>query len=334
MIPLSQQSLNTQNWRQQMAEAFSEPVSLLRFLQLPVTEELESLQAHHQFPLKVPRYYAELMEKGKRNDPLLLQVLPQSLEMVKAKDYSKDPTGDQKACKGLGLLQKYHGRALLITTQSCAIHCRYCFRRHFPYADQQLKKNQWQGLIQALAEDSSIQEVILSGGDPLSLSNQRLKELINAIAAIKHVRRLRIHSRTPVVLPARLDAGLSRILSAVPLPISLVLHINHPNEITPILGHALQPLRQSGVTMLNQSVLLKNINDQFETLEKLSNKMFNYNILPYYIHALDKVEGATHFQVSDKRALELHAELRNHLPGYLVPRLVREVPGAASKQPV
>ncbi|MGA7538103.1 MAG: KamA family radical SAM protein, partial [Steroidobacteraceae bacterium] len=241
-----------------------------------------------------------------------------------------DPVGERSALRTRALLQKYRGRALLITTPTCAVHCRYCFRREFPYA-QGGEAPRWSEALAEIAADTSLEEIILSGGDPLSLSNARLENLTRALAAIPHVRRVRVHTRQPVVLPSRVDEGLTRWLRGSVLPVVFVLHINHPNELDAALIAACAKLRATGITLLNQSVLLAGVNDDVEVLAELSRRLFAAGVLPYYLHALDRVRGAAHFAVPDERARALVGQLAARLSGYLLPRLVREVPGAPAK---
>ncbi len=332
MIPFSSSSLNRQNWQHELATAFTDLKQLLNYLELPQNLHGGTATGGNSFPLRVPRYFAGLMQKGNANDPLLLQVLPQALENVAVAGFSLDPLEDQQAHMGNGILKKYHGRALLITTASCAVHCRYCFRRHFPYQQHQSLRGGWQSALSRLASDPGISEVILSGGDPLSLSNERLADLIHGLERIEHIQRLRIHTRTPVVLPSRLDQGLIELLAQTRFSLCLVIHANHPAEVTQTLQQQLAPIRCTGITLLNQSVLLRNINDQLQTQVELCEKLFSIGVLPYYLHLLDKVEGAAHFYVSSESARQLHRSMQAILPGYLLPRLAQEIPGADSKQ--
>jgi EF-P beta-lysylation protein EpmB len=246
-------------------------------------------------------------------------------------DYTADPLGESEALRAPGLLQKYHGRALLITTSACAIHCRYCFRREFPYAQQTSDSSRWSEALDEITRDTSIEEVILSGGDPLSLSDSRLARLTDTLQRIPHVRRLRVHTRQPVVLPSRVDAGLTQWLTQLRLPVVFVLHVNHPNEIDTDVRSACARLRDSGVTLLNQTVLLRGVNDDPDVLAELSRRLFEAGVLPYYLHLLDRVRGAAHFDVPEERARSLAGELAAKLPGYLVPRLAREIQGAPAK---
>lgn len=314
---------------------FKSTAELATYLQLS-TEDLTTLgiDPSSDFALKVPKHFAQRMNRGNPQDPLLLQVLPRALEKQRVPGFSQDPVGDLKANPTPALLHKYHGRALLMTSPRCDIHCRYCFRRHFPY-ESQINQRHWQTALQQIAQDSSLQEVILSGGDPMTLSEPQLLHLSQNIEAIGHIHTLRVHSRTPIVAPdkAPQNAWLDFCQSSR-LKIVLVVHCNHPQELSEHTAKLLQRYQQAGITLLNQSVLLKDINDQAETLEQLSHALFQQGILPYYLHQLDKVNGAAHFEVSDSKAQILIQHLRQHLPGYLVPKLVREVAGTAYKVPV
>jgi L-lysine 2,3-aminomutase len=283
------------------------------------------------FKLRVPVSYVRRMRRGDPRDPLLLQVLPSRQENEETPGYTADPVSEREARRAPGLLQKYSGRALLICTQACAVHCRYCFRREFPYADHAADAPRWSAALEEIARDQSLEEIILSGGDPLSLSDARLKSLTDELAGIAHVRRLRVHTRQPVVLPSRVDSGLLAWIAGVRQPMAFVIHCNHPNEIDSEVREACAALRYSGVTLLNQSVLLRGVNDSVEVLLELSERLFEAGVLPYYLHVLDKVRGAAHFDVPEATARRLAGELTARLPGYLVPRLVREVHGAPAK---
>ncbi len=258
-------------------------------------------------------------------DPLLRQVLPVDAEQQVVPGFSLDAVGDGAAKKADGVIQKYRGRALLVATGSCAVNCRYCFRRHFPYADETAARDGWAGAVASIAADPTIDEVILSGGDPLSLATPKLAELTAQLASIPHIRRLRIHSRLPVVLPERVDAALLQWLSALPWPVAFVIHANHANEFDASVDAALAALRGAGVQLLNKAVLLRGVNDSVEALAALSTRSFAAGVLPYYLHQLDRVEGVAHFEVPDDEARALHAALAARLSGYLVPKLVREV---------
>jgi EF-P beta-lysylation protein EpmB len=318
-------------WKAELAASFTSALDLLEFLGLPLEARLGGGGAAQGFPFRVTAAFAGRMKKGDPGDPLLLQVLPMAEERVAQAGYGADPVGDLRALVVPGLLHKYHGRALLIASGACAIHCRYCFRREFPYADGQLNRSRLAGAFETIARDASIAEVILSGGDPLVLDDARLAALVDGLAAIPHVRRLRVHTRLPIVLPSRITPQLVQILTGTRLKPVVVVHANHANEFDAGVGRALLALRNAGVALLNQSVLLKGVNDNVETLAGLSETLFDQGVLPYYLHVLDKANGTGHFDVPDAAALALLDQLRRRLPGYLVPRLVREVAGAAYK---
>jgi len=321
------------DWRQSLRDAVNDPRELLALVGLPqLAEKLPASDAG--FALKVPRGFIARMHQGDPNDPLLLQVLPQLAELDEVPGFRDDAVGDLDAVAGHGVLHKYEGRALLIAAGSCAVNCRYCFRRHFPYAEELAAAHAWRAAIDCLADDTSIREVILSGGDPLVLSTQKLTDLTEALRDLPHVIRLRIHSRLPVVLPERIDEAFCAWLSALPLQRVVVLHANHPGELDASVGAACMRLREAGATLLNQSVLLRGVNDDADALVELSERLFALGVLPYYLHQLDQVRGTAHFEVSDTRARELLGTLRARLPGYLVPRLVREVPGETGKRPL
>jgi L-lysine 2,3-aminomutase len=331
MIAATSPARQPPGWQQQLTEAVTSPQQLCELLGLDpqVVGAGES-----PFPMRVPLAFVRRMRHGDYADPLLRQVLALREELRPANGYGADPLAEAGALRAPGLLQKYAGRALLITTATCAVHCRYCFRREYPYADAGSDTRRWQQALAAIAADPSIEEVILSGGDPLSLSNARLSALTDRLAAMPHVRRLRVHTRQPVVLPARVDAGLCRWLASLPWRPVVVLHVNHAQELDQEVGAACEALRQSGAQLLNQSVLLAGVNDTGEALCALSRALWHAGVLPYYLHLLDRVRGASHFAVPETRALQLQRHMLNALPGYLVPRLVREQPGAASKRPV
>jgi EF-P beta-lysylation protein EpmB len=323
--------LEPRTWQQELAEAITSPEELAAALGLSPEALVGAHEAGRQFRLRVPRSFVSRMRRGDLDDPLLRQVLPVAAELADNADYVADPVGERSAMRAPGLLQKYRGRALLIATSACAVHCRYCFRREFPYAEQNGDAPRWSEAFAEIAADASLEEIILSGGDPLSLSNARLESLTRALAAIPHVRRIRVHTRQPVVLPSRVDEGLLQWLRASKLPVVFVLHVNHPNELDAELATACAKLRATGITLLNQAVLLAGVNDDVEVLSELSGRLFEAGVLPYYLHALDPVRGAAHFAVPDERARSLAGQLAAHLPGYLVPRLVREVPDAPAK---
>jgi EF-P beta-lysylation protein EpmB len=282
------------------------------------------------FPLLVPRGFVARMRKRDPDDPLLLQVLPLAIENSVPMGYSGDPLGEQALAQE-GVLRKYAGRALLIASGACPVHCRYCFRRSFPYQTQLAARADWSSAIQALRDAPDIEEVILSGGDPLSLSNRRLSTLLRLLATVPSLRRVRIHTRFPIMVPARVDRGLLELLATTSLQTIMVLHANHAREIDSAVAGALQALKRNVDQLLNQSVLLRGVNDRADTLVALSERLFECGALPYYLHMLDPVAGAAHFAVEESLATELVRKMRAELPGYLVPRLVREVPGMPSK---
>jgi EF-P beta-lysylation protein EpmB len=328
-------------WQRQLAEAVRDPVELLRLLHLapsdlsPGITEASLAAAARDFPLRVPHAFIARMRRADPKDPLLLQVLADPRELLAVPGFVADPLDEASARDVPGLLRKYRARALLVSTGACAVHCRYCFRRHYDYAaDVDADLPRWSGAVAALAADESIDEVILSGGDPLSLGNARLAQLLAQLAALPRLRRIRLHTRTPIVLPARVDDGLVELLAPLRERLVVVVHANHANEIDADTVLALQRLRQVANALLNQSVLLAGINDDVASLAALSRRLFDAGCLPYYLHQLDPVAGAAHFAVPDDAALALHRALNAELPGYLVPRLVREVPGAAGKLPL
>jgi EF-P beta-lysylation protein EpmB len=321
-------------WQQLWREAVRDPRELLAMLQLPGLAAQVSDAATTQFPLRVPRGFVARMRPGDPHDPLLRQVLPLDDEDRVVPGFALDAVGDREARGGTGVIHKYEGRALLVATGSCAVHCRYCFRRHFPYGEETAAANQWREALDYLAADPSIHEVLLSGGDPLSLATAKLAEFTDALARLPQVRRLRLHTRLPVVLPERVDTELLAWLDALPQQVVIVIHVNHANEIDAPVAAALAALRRTGATLLNQAVLLRGVNDQVEPLATLSERLFESGVLPYYLHQLDRVAGTAHFEVGDMTARALHADLAARLPGYLVPRLVREIAGAPAKTPL
>lgn len=332
MIPSAQTPRqHAPDWQHALREAFTRPAELLDYLQIdPNLPALASAMAR-PFPLRVPRAYAARMRKGDARDPLFLQVWPSPDESVDAPGFELDAVGDLPRTRPGGIVQKYRGRVLVMTTGACAVHCRYCFRRHFPYGEHLAARAQWRDALDTITADASIHEVILSGGDPLSLSDEKLAAFADALDAIPHLRRLRIHTRQPIVLPERIDERLLAWLGRGRLQKVMVLHVNHPAELDRDVASALQPLRALGITLLNQSVLLRNVNDDAATLAKLSERLGECGILPYYVHLLDRVRGTAHFEVMEDQARALMHQLAAQLPGYLVPRLVREEPGKTSK---
>ena len=329
--------MSSSAWQRELSRAITNPAVLLDALGLPAGLRQAAEAASGQFALRVTPSYLARMRRGDADDPLLRQVLPRAEELHDTAGYEADPLQEREALRAPNLLQKYPGRALLITTQACAIHCRFCFRREFPYGEAGADDGmapRFRAAIDAISADTSLEEVILSGGDPLSLSDARLASITGALARIPHVRRIRVHTRQPIVLPSRVDAGLAAWARGVARPLLFVLHTNHANEIDDDVRAACASLKAAGATLLNQSVLLRGVNDDVATLERLSCALMDAGVLPYYLHLPDRVHGTAHFDVEEKRARELVAALTARTSGYLVPRLVREVPGAPSKLPV
>ncbi|OQQ07412.1 EF-P beta-lysylation protein EpmB [Vibrio splendidus] len=322
-----------QNWLKQLSNAISDPTKLLEALEIDPTPWQAGFAARELFALRVPLSFVERMEKGNPHDPLLRQVLPLSEEFEVHQGYSADPLEEQDNAIP-GLLHKYKNRALMIVKGGCAINCRYCFRRHFPYQDNKGSKSVWQTSLDYVAAHSEINEVILSGGDPLMAKDSELEWLISAIEQIPHVKTVRIHSRLPVVIPARVTDELCQLLAQTHLNVVMVSHINHANEINLELKKAFHKLKQSGVTLLNQGVMLKGVNNNANSLKELSEKLFDAGVLPYYMHVLDKVQGAAHFYISDEEAKHHFKGLISEVSGYLVPKLTREIGGRSSKTPL
>jgi EF-P beta-lysylation protein EpmB len=317
-------------WQAELRDAVRDVAELAGLLELPPDVVRARVAGASPFPLLVPRGFVARMRKRDPDDPLLLQVLPLAIEDVVPAGYSADPL-EEHAIADEGLLQKYAGRALLITTGACPVHCRYCFRRSFPYQTQLAARADWSRAVQALRDAPDVEEVILSGGDPLSLSNRRLSVLLRMLEPIPSLRRVRIHTRFPIMVPERVDRGLLELLATASLQTIVVVHANHAREIDLGVASALQALKRNVDQLLNQSVLLRGVNDRADTLVALSERLFECGVLPYYLHMLDPVAGAAHFAVEESCALELMRELRAQLPGYLVPRLVREIPREPSK---
>ena len=320
------------DWQCQLRNVITSRAELLEMLGLTAGDVGASSSACEDFPLRVPRSFVQRMRHADPFDPLLLQVLSCEQEMLEVPGYSRDPLGESGAAiPHRGILHKYHGRVLLIVSGGCAVHCRYCFRRHFPYNQNQNSRQQWHEALDYIRADHSIEEVILSGGDPLVATDEQLQQLIEQIAAIAHVQRLRIHSRLPVVIPARVTDELLDVITPARLQTIMVIHCNHAREIDASVAAALAALRSRNITLLNQAVLLAGINDSVEAQLALCQRLFATGTLPYYLHLLDKVQGAAHFSVAESTAQTLLARLSARLPGYLVPKLVREVAGAEAK---
>lgn len=321
-------------WQQQLSMAIRDPQVLCDRLGLSSQWLAGAQTGHALFDVCVPDAYLNRIAYADLNDPLLRQVLPVDKEALTPPGYVADPLEESGHQPAKGLIHKYASRVLLIASPTCAINCRYCFRRHFPYSDNAPSRAQWQEALDYLRADTSIHEAILSGGDPLAANDRQLAWLVDQLEGIPHIKRLRVHTRLPVVIPDRVDDALLAWLSNTRLQKVIVLHINHANEIDQAVIDACTRLKQTGVTLLNQSVLLRGVNDNVTTLATLSERLFEAGILPYYLHVLDPVQGAAHFDVADSEAKELIAELRDHLPGFLMPRLVREIPGKGSKTPL
>ena len=317
------------NWQQQLSDTITDTATLLKALEItPAQAKRMGVDLNPGFPLKVPRSYLSRINKGQADDPLLRQVLALEHEHISVEGEAEDPVEDLQARRLAGLIHKYHGRVLLIVTAACAVHCRYCFRKNFPYK-QNISGSNLSAIYDYLMQASEIDEVILSGGDPLSYSNKKLFALCERLEEIPHLNRIRIHTRLPIVLPARIDTELRAWLQSRPKHYVIVFHINHPNEIDDEVEAATAKLRH--LCLLNQAVLLRGVNDQSAVLKRLSTRCFEVGVLPYYLHLLDPVSGTSHFKVSEKEALRIMKQLNAELPGYLVPKLVREYPGEASK---
>lgn len=320
------------DWKSALRQAVTHPEILLELVELPKSLWLDdAIQASRAFPLKVPMGYIQRMEKGNPRDPLLLQVLPLGQELDAVAGYIPDPVGDLDAVRRPGLLRKYHDRALMITTGACAVHCRYCFRRHFPYPESHTGGNSLLPALDYIKSHEEIDEVILSGGDPLMHDDGIIGELLSQLSQIPHIRRIRIHSRLPIVLPERINQAFLKTLEPYSDMLIMVIHSNHAKELNSAVAEAVNNMHRMGIRLFNQTVLLKSINDSTSALCRLSKKLFDLHVQPYYLHVLDKVAGAAHFDIPQKQAVCLHRSMKNQLPGYLTPRLVREIPGETAK---
>ena len=317
-------------WQKELADAVKNPQQLLEILEIEQENALISQLARKEFPMLVPLPFVNKMKKGDINDPLLKQILPIMDEEIILDGYTTDPLVEQNN-KQQGLLHKYKSRVLIILKTGCAVNCRYCFRRHFPYAENSVNKSQLAEIVDYIQHHPNVNEVILSGGDPLMCKDKQLFEFITQLEALPQLTRLRIHTRLPVVIPSRITRGLAARLQQSRLKIVMVLHINHAQEIDADFATAMQRCHQAGIQLLNQSVLLKGVNDDTASLVGLSEALFSVNILPYYLFLLDKVQGAAHFDIDESSAQQLHREMQIELPGYLVPRLSREIAGEQSK---
>ncbi len=334
IIQRSMTGAQTATWQHELKQAFRSVSELCEFLALDNEIIKHSCAAANTWQLRVPQGFAACMEKGNPDDPLLRQVLPQAQELQQHTGFIADPLQEQQQSPAKGIVHKYYGRVLLIAASECAVHCRYCFRREFDYAEHRLGRAQWREALDYIRNDGSISEVILSGGDPLLLDDEYLSSLCNEICTIAHVRRLRIHTRLPIVIPQRVTAELLKMLAGLPVQAIMVVHCNHANELSDAVQQALKSVTQAGITLLNQSVLLAGVNTQAGSLVELSLRLFECGVLPYYLHLLDPVQGAAHFASDSQAASELVAEMSRQLPGYLVPKLVREQAGLGAKQPI
>ena len=333
MITRSYTAEEAGDWQSQLRDAYRDPVRLLEALEIDVADVPMSKAASRLFPFRVTRAYAARMRRGDPHDPLLRQVLPRAEETGIHDGYGDDPVGENQLIGESALIQKYRGRALLMVTGACAINCRYCFRRAFPYGatvgGERLKQ-----AIDQIARDPSLEEIILSGGDPLVVDDESLATLFTALGRCTHIQRIRIHTRLPIVLPARITTALLEAIGAAQQQSIIVVHANHPREIDTHTTAALARCRAAGITLLNQSVLLRGVNDDPQVLADLSTVLFAAGVMPYYVNLLDRVSGTAHFEVDQRRARDLEQALRARLPGYLVPRFVREIPGAPAKLPL
>ncbi|MEE2729839.1 MAG: EF-P beta-lysylation protein EpmB [Pseudomonadota bacterium] len=331
MITRTAPTWHTEDWQILLSGSIRSPEALWKRLELPLETLPAGLRGHQAFPVRVPEPYLDKIQPGRLDDPLLLQVLPVAAESETVSGFVVDPLGERQANPQSGLLHKYQSRVLLVLSGTCAVNCRYCFRRHFPYADNRLSSHEFDQVGAYLQAHPEVNEVILSGGDPLVVSNARISSLLNLLENIPSVQRLRIHSRVPVVIPQRIDTGLLEALAQTRLDVVLVTHSNHPRELDAVFDAAMGALRQAGVHLLNQAVLLRGVNDQADVLVALSERLFQGGILPYYLHLLDPVAGAHHFDVPEAEARSLMAQLHRRLPGFLIPRLVREISGKPGK---
>ncbi len=330
IIPVINPECQLSSWKNLLKTAISDPIELLKQLGLTNHPIADKISKNSEFRTRVPQPFIDKMKYGDPNDPLLLQVLPLLKESEEAEGYSFDPLVENQS-QSPGILHKYHGRLLVLLASTCAVNCRYCFRRHFPYEENAAIGENYQKAVNYIRKDSTISEVILSGGDPLIVSDYSLEQLVIQLESIEHVKRLRIHSRLPVVIPQRITDQLCQTLANSKLHSTLVLHINHANEIDALLVAHLAKLKQAGVTLLNQSVLLKGVNADVDTICELSESLFDAGVLPYYLHLMDKVQGAAHFDTQEREATTILENARARLPGYLTPRLAREIAGENAK---
>lgn len=324
-----------QNWQSQLSDLITDPLELLNLLELSTDQLLSgAILASEQFKLRVPRAFVGKMNVKNPFDPLLLQVLPHHLELKEHPEFVTDPLGEEAANQLPGVLHKYQSRFLLTLTGACAVHCRYCFRRHFPYQENLPKNDDWPNIKNYIEANPHINEIILSGGDPLTLSNRKLALWLERLSSLKQIKILRIHSRVPIVIPNRIDEELISLLKNSRLRIILVVHSNHASELDDFTCSKLLQLSAEHITVLNQAVLLKGVNDSAQTLIDLSYRLFEARVMPYYLHVLDKVKGAQHFDLIPSEIDDIYRDVLANLPGYLVPKLVREIAGEKNKTPL
>lgn len=324
-----------QNWQSQLSDLITDPSELLSLLELSSEQLLSgAILASEKFKLRVPRAFVGKMNAKNRLDPLLLQVLPHHLELEEHPEFVTDPLGEEAANQLPGVLHKYKSRFLLTLTGACAVHCRYCFRRHFPYQENLPKNEDWLNIKNYIEANPNINEIILSGGDPLTLSNRKLALWLERLSSLKQIEILRIHSRVPIVIPNRIDEQLISLLKNSRLRIVLVVHSNHASELDDFTCSKLLQLSDHHITVLNQAVLLKGVNDSAQTLIDLSYRLFEARVMPYYLHVLDKVKGAQHFDLESSKIDDIYRDVLANLPGYLVPKLVREIAGEKNKTPL
>jgi len=320
-------------WQKELANVVTNPKHLLELLEIDPEIYQQHFDARKLFPVRVPRTFIAKMKKGDIKDPLLKQVMPLSDEFINVDGFSADPLQEHNTV-ATGLLHKYKHRVLLIVKAGCAINCRYCFRRHFPYQDNSPNKARWQQALDYIQQHNEINEVIFSGGDPLMANDIHLLWLINQLEEISHIKRLRIHTRLPVVIPQRITRSLVTMLKNTRLKSTIVFHINHANEVNEFFNQAIEPLTTAKIPLFNQSVLLKGVNNSVEALVNLNEKIFDIGIQPYYLHLLDQVQGASHFNITELEAVKLYQALMKILPGFLLPKMVREIAGEANKTPI
>ncbi|WP_336038489.1 EF-P beta-lysylation protein EpmB [Acinetobacter calcoaceticus] len=324
-----------QNWQSQLSDLITDPLELLNLLELSTDQLLSgAILASEQFKLRVPRAFVGKMNVKNPFDPLLLQVLPHHLELEEHPEFVTDPLGEEAANQLPGVLHKYKSRFLLTLTGACAVHCRYCFRRHFPYQENLPKNDDWLNIKNYIEANPNINEIILSGGDPLTLSNRKIALWLERLSSLKQIKILRIHSRVPIVIPNRIDEELISLLKNSRLRIILVVHSNHASELDDFTCSKLLQLSDEHITVLNQAVLLKGVNDSAQTLIDLSYRLFEARVMPYYLHVLDKVKGAQHFDLIPSQIDDIYRDVLANLPGYLVPKLVREIAGEKNKTPL